>query len=177
MTDESLQGTHSFQSSWRGGKVPLNSEIANVRTVGSATKVGMPVTHNGETYPYAAPAITTDRQFLGVVNTVQNLVSILAADPDWDLDDVIPADQEIEVYKKGCGAVMAMILEALDSGGAVAMVKGDKVALGVEAGKVRKLVYADATDATDTLSEVVGEIYEATAGDTTDDLVILVELV
>ena len=174
MADETLQGTHSFQTSWRGGKVPLNSEIANVRVNGSTTKIGMPVTNAGETYPDVAPAITTDRHFLGVVNAVQNLTSVLAVDPDWDMDDVVPDNQEIEVYKKGCGAVMAMILEAL--AGPVALVKGDRVALGIEAGKVRKYLYTAATEATESLVEVVGTIMEASAGSAADDLVILVEL-
>ena len=174
MADETLQGTHSFQTSWRGGKVPLNSEIAIVRVNGSTTKIGMPVTQAGETYPDVAPSITTDRHFLGVVNAVQNLKSVLAVDPDWDMDDVVPDNQEIEVYKKGCGAVMAMFLEAL--AGPVALVKGDRIAIGIETGKVRKYLYTAATEATESLVEVIGTCYEAIAGDTGDDLIVLVEL-
>ncbi len=181
---ESLQGTHGFQSSWRGGKVPLNSEIAIVRVNGGTTKIGFAVSHTGETYPDVAPAITTDRQVLGVVNAVQNLTTVLkgraqapvvVADPNWDMDDVIKDNNEVEVYKLGCGAVMAMLLE--NKAGPVAMVKGDYIAIGADdAGKVRKYLYSDTSEATDSMVEVIGRCYEAIAGDTTNDLVVLVEL-
>lgn len=172
MADVKLQADHGFQTSWRGGKVPLNSEIANVRTNGSAIKIGHVVTHTGETYPDVAPAVTTDRRALGVVNAVQNLVSVLADTPDWDMDDAVPDNMEIEVYKLGCGAVMAMIFE--DE--AVSLVKGDLVALSGEGGVVRQHLYTDSTEATDTMVEVIGTCYEAFSGDATDDKMILVEL-
>lgn len=174
MADETIQGTKGWQAVQRGGPVPRQDQLSVVRVNGTTTTLGMVVTHTGETFPDVAPAVTTDRQFAGVVLDVQNLKSILDLDPDWDMDDTIPDNQQIIIAKRGSGLVVAMILTAL--AGPVALVKGDRVALSAGVGQVRKHLYVDATEATDTMGEVVGSIQEATAGDTGDDLIILVRL-
>ena len=174
MVDEEIQATKGYQAIQRGGPVPRQDQLAVVRVNGATTKLGMPVTHNGETFPDVAPAITTDGNFAGIALDVQNLLSITNIDPDWDHDDVIPDNQEIILAKKGSDLEVALRLEAL--AGPVAVAKGDKVALGIEAGKVRKWTYADAAEATDTSSEVIGTVQEANAGSATDDVIIIVRL-
>lgn len=174
MADEAIQADKGYQTIWRGGPVPRQDQLAVVNAVGADIKLGMCVTHNGETYPAAAPAITTDISWAGVAMDIQNLASVLAAVPAWDLDDVIPIAQEFIIAKKGSELIVAMFLEAL--AGPVAVAKGDLIAIGIEAGKVRKFTYADAAAATDSFLEVIGTVMEANAGSTADDHIILVRL-
>ena len=104
------------------------------------------------------------------------MAEILRNDPDWDIDTVLPdAMVAVETFKKGCGAVVPMHLQA--TAGPIALEKGDKVVLASGGGKVAKYAYTDAAVATDTLIEVVGEIEEETAGSAADDLVVLVRMI
>lgn len=172
--DETMQGTKKFQSMWRAGPVPRQDQLAVVRVNGSGTKLGMPVTHNGETYPDIAPAITTDISVAGIAYDVQNLLSVLNAVPAWDLDEVVPDNQELIIAKLGSDLVVPVFLEAL--AGPVAVAKNDLIAVGIEAGKVRKWTYADTAAATDSSLEILGTSYGAHAGHTTEDRIILLRL-
>ena len=174
MADEAIQADKGWQSIVRGGPVPRQDQLAIVRINGSTTKAGLVVTHNGETYPDVAPAVTTDISWAGIAYEPQNLLTVLNVDPDWDLDDVIPDNQELLIAKKGSELVVALFLQAI--AGPIAVAKGDFVAMASEAGKVRKWTYTDATAATDSFLEVIGTVIEANAGDTVDDKVILVRL-
>ena len=174
MADETMQGTKGFQTMHRAGPVPRQDQLAVVKAVGADIKLGMVVTHNGETFPEAAPAITTDISWAGVAYDVQNIKSVLDVDPDWDLDDVIPITQQFIIAKKGSDMIVPLFLEAI--AGPIAIAKGDIIAIGIEAGKVRKWTYTDAAAATDSFLEVVGSAYEANAGSTADDKIILVRL-
>ncbi len=174
MADETMQGTKGYQSMHRAGPVPRQDQLAVVRVNGSATKLGMPVTHNGETFPDIAPAITTDISWAGIAYDVQNLKAILDIDPDWDLDDVVPDNQQLIIAKKGSDMIVPLFLEAI--AGPIAIAKNEFIAIGIEAGKARKWTYADAAAATDSFNEVLGTAYEANAGSTADDKIILVRL-
>lgn len=172
--DEAIQVDKGYQSIQRGGPVPRQDQISDVRVNGSATKLGMAVTHFGETYPDIAPAVTTDLSFAGIALDIQNLAEIQKVDPDWDLDDVVPDNQQLIIAKKGSALLVAVFLEV--TAGPVAVVKGDFLALGTEAGKLRKFLYTDAAAATDSFREVVGTVVEADAGSTSDDHVVIMRL-
>ena len=174
MADETIRGTRGWQDADRGGPKLHQSQKINLRVVGTTTKVGMFVTHTGETEPDAAPAITTDGRPIAYVAKPATLQNVLLSDPDWNIDAVLPDNEYFEGWRLGCGKVVPVHLEA--TAGPVAVVKGDLLAVGTEAGKVRKFVYADATAATDSLLEVVGTVHEADAGHATDDHVILMVL-
>lgn len=173
--DDTMQAGKGFQAIIRGGdNPPAQHNLAIVKVVGATTKMGMVVTHNGETFPFVAPAITTDISWVGVALEPQNLLSVLNVDPDWDLDDVLPINQQLVIAKRGSGLVVALFLEAI--AGPIAVAKGDLVAIGTEAGKVRKWTYTDAAAATDSFLEVVGTVMEANAGSAADDKAIFVRL-
>ncbi len=174
MADETIQADKGYQTIWRGGPVPRQDQIADVIINGSTTKLGMVVTHNGETFPDVAPAITTDISWAGVALDIQNLQEIQKVDPDWDLDDVVPDNQQLIIAKRNSELIVALFLEAI--AGPIAVAKGDLVAIGAEAGKVRKWTYTDAAAATDSFLEVIGTVHEADPGHATEDHIILVRL-
>ena len=174
MADNTIKGTRSFLKLVQGGNNPLDDDMTSVVVNGATTKVGHVVTHNGETLPDAALAITTDGRPLGVVQEPSYMANVLAADPDWDIDTVLPDNTRIRVNRLGSGSIVPLFLEA--KAGPVAVVKGDLIAVGTEAGKVRKYVYTDAVAATDSLLEVIGTAEESSAGSATDDLILLVRL-
>ena len=146
-------------------------EVMTLSVGAATTTAGMVVTCGSETYPAVDQAVTTDACFWGVVLKPVN------PDEDYDLDDTIADGTSVYVLKAhGVAGRVCVLLRLEATAGPVAQVPGEYAALGTEGGKIRKLVYADATDATDTLSEVVGVFGQADAGDATNDTMIRVWL-
>lgn len=176
MADNTIYGTRGWLSVDQGG--PLLHESEKMNAVGdnteTACKVGQFVTHVDETLPDVAPAITTDGRPVGYLARPADMGAVLNADPDWYIDTALPDNTDLELYKLGSGKIVPCFLEA--AAGPIAVVKGDLIAVGTEAGKVRKFAYTDATAATDSLLEVVGHAAESSAGHATDDLILLVRL-
>jgi hypothetical protein len=174
MADNTLYGTRGFLHGKQGGPVLNTHTMLTRRINGSTAKVGHVVTSTGETQPDVALAITTDEKALGVIVYPTEIEDVLQSDPDWNIDTAIPDNKDIDIAKLGSGAIVACFLEA--AAGPIPVERGDKIAIGTEAGKVRKFAYTDAASETDTLEEVIGYAHEASDGHATDDLIILVEL-
>jgi len=174
MADETIKGTRRYLKLHQGGSPPDPNKQFNATINGATATIGHVVTRVGETEPDVALAITTDGRPAGVIIEPSRLSEVLAVDPDWNIDTVLPDNTRLLCTELGSDEIVPLFLEA--KAGPVPVVKGDLIALGTEAGKVRKLVYADATAATDSLIEVVGTAAEADAGSVTDDHVLLVRL-
>lgn len=148
--------------------IPANAIVSRTLSVGGNTATaGMVATGHGETYPAIDLAITTDVHADYVILkpvTPSNMTNytldstITDAEDVWCLDLNKCKGLDIEVYLR---------LEA--AAGPIAIEIGDDIAIGTEAGKVRKFVYADATAATDSFIERVGKALEVDAGSATDD--------
>jgi len=177
MADETLRGTKGFEHVNQGGRGPHESEQGQgkLKTGISTAKIGHFVTRKGAVEPFYELAVTTDGSNWEYLADIALLEEVLRLDPDWNIDTALPdALIQIRTYRKGSGAVVPVNLQAL--AGPIAIIKGDALALASEGGKVRKWLYTDAVDATDTQSEVIGYAEEGSAGDTSDDLVILARL-
>jgi len=170
MADETMYGDHGFLSIVRGGSEHIRQSDIIVRTLvaGSDTvKAGMALSGDGMGANTADHAITTDKAFLGIC-----LGPVSPADT-YDLDDVITDGTLVKILKPcGLRTKVAVFYEAV--AGPIALVEGDKIAVGTEAGKVRKFVYADATAATDSFDEFIGTSAEVDAGSTDTDHVIVI---
>lgn len=177
MADETIVVTHGFRSIIRGGLrnlVPSDYDILTLSVGGNTAKAGHFVTINGETYPNCDLAVTTDRQVYGIILEPvfpDNITS-------YTLDTAITDGQLVRVLKVGfgrkLGVQVACFLEA--TAGPLAVVPGDLISLGTEAGKARLHVYTDATAATDSLEEVIGVAAEADAGSAADDHILIIEV-
>jgi len=168
LADETIGATKGFTDIIVGGE-PESGDII-VRTLNGATHAGHFVTTTGETYPAVAKAVTTDEGFLGIVRRPAKSADL----EDWTVDTEIADNIDVEIVKPTGGRLqIAAFLEA--TAGPIAVVPGDYASLGTEAGKVRKLVYADAAAATDSFMEVVGKIVYNHAGHATEDRIVVLD--
>lgn len=152
-------------------KDPSACIVTRLLSVGSdIAKAGMVVSTVGEAANAVDLAITTDEHALGLI-----LGPTLPGD-DYDLDDVILDTLEIEILLFGTcpGVLVAIFLEV--TAGPIAVVDGDKLWLGTEAGKVRRFLYGDGSSESDTLEEVYLTCAEKDAGSTADDHVVIARM-
>ena len=159
----------------KGTPRPEDLDILTLSVGGNTAKAGHIVTINGETYPACDLAITTDTEAYGIILEPVYPDNI----SDYDLDTAITDGELVRVLKlkpggTGRGLQVAVFLEA--AAGPIALVPGDQVAIGTEAGKARKFVYTNATEATDAPTEVIGVAAQAHAGHATDDKILIIEV-
>ena len=176
MADQTMKADLGFLSVIRKGVPrPEDLDILTLSVGGNTAKAGHVVTINGETYPNCDLAITTDTEAYGIILEPVYPDNI----SNYDLDTAITDGELVRVLKvypggSSRGIQVAVFLEA--KAGPVALVPGDQVAIGTEAGKVRKFLYTNATEATDTQTEVIGKAAQAHAGDATNDKILIIEV-
>jgi len=171
MADETISGVLGAAAEiMQGGQQVTEDDYIIRRINGSTSKPGFLMTESGEAAFDVAPAITTDVVQSGVLSHPAEVLTTV-----WDIDTVIPDNKLAKLVKLGSNKVVPMFLEAL--AGPIALEYGDLIAVGIEAGKVRKFIYADAAAATDSGAEIIGTFEEdAEPGSAADDHIILVRL-
>lgn len=161
----------------RGGAVetlvPSDYDVLTLSVGGNTAQAGFIVTINGEVYPACDLAITGDLQAYAII-----LGPVFPDDiANYLMTSTIVDGTKVRVLKinhRTMGVLVAVFLET--TAGPLAVVPGQPLTIGTEAGKVRKHVYGDADQATDTLAEKVGTCAEADPGSAADDHIILMEV-
>ena len=165
-----MYGDHGFLSIVRGNAEHIRQSDIIVRTlsIGSDTvKAGHVLSFDGMTAGLIGYAVTTNIAFGGIC-----MGPVSPADT-YDLDDVIADGTLVKVLKPMAGRVKVAVFYEAEAG-PLALVEGDKIAIGGESGKVRHLLYTDGTDATDLNTEYVGTSAGVDAGSTDTDHVIVI---
>lgn len=139
-------------------------ETVTLSVGGNTARMGDVLTKSGETSDKNVDrCVTTDLGFSGVLEAPVN------PDDDYVKDDVITDGSQVYMLRPSGTRLFGIYLHVEATGGPVAWNEGERATFGTEAGKVRKLVYADGTRATDGVFDEVAKIVEYFAGDASDD--------
>ena len=170
-----MNGTHGFLRIIRGGALERLTDsdyaIVTLSVGGDTAKAGHVVTMTGETEPNVDLAITTDNQVYGVILEPVFPDNIAA----YDIDKVITDGEKVRVLKVGFGRRLGVQVAMISDASQGAVLPGDQIILGANAGQVQKWAYLDAASETDTLEEFVG-ISAQTLADDANTKILIVEV-